>query len=129
MDWSSDKIVETVEQLRKDSCYKNGDEIMEIYGEFRDKFPKLFYTCLSPDFNMDELRGLLNIRETASRTGTPDIIRDTQVGEVYAKRYIYPVTREPSMADKKLAAKKVAEKYVELDNASRSAEHSDRSSN
>ncbi len=115
MDWSTEKILETVEQLREDSCYKNGDEIMEMYGEFRDKFPKLFYTCLSPDFNLGELRGLLQIRDNASRMGTPDIIRDTQVGEVYAKRYVYPVTREPSLSEKKVAAKKVAEKYAELE--------------
>lgn len=115
MDWTAEKIIETVEQLRKDSCYKNGDEVMEIYSEFREKFPKLFYTCLNPDFNMNELQGLLKIRDNAKSKGVSDIIRDTQVGEVYAKRYVYPVIREPTISEKKNAAKKVAEKYAELE--------------
>lgn len=115
MDWTSKKIMDTVENLRKDSCYKNGDELVGIYGEFRDQFPKLFYTCLEPDFNMQELGNLLKIRDNATKENTPDIVRDTTVGEFYAKRYVYPVTGEPTLEEKKKATKKVAKRYVDME--------------
>ena len=68
----------------------------------------------APNFNIQELKNLLAIRDRAKRENTPDIVRDTTVGEIYAKRYLYPVMGEPTLEQKKEAAKKVAKKYAQM---------------
>lgn len=116
MDWSSEKILEEVESIHRDSGRLTLEEVEERHAEFKERFQKLFYAAAAPNFDAKELRWLLGVRDTAAAKGTPDIVRDTQVGEYYAKRYVYPITGEPSIADKKKAAKKVAQKYAENEN-------------
>ena len=113
MDWNSEKILETVDNLRKDYLYLNENDIMTKYEEFKTLFPKLFYTCLEPSFNHQELKNMLEFRDQAKNSHTPDLVRDTKVGEYMAKKYVYPVTGEPSLEEKKEAAKKVAKKDAE----------------
>ena len=124
MDWSSKKIIQTARELRCDYRFKTSDQIMETYGEFRDTFPKLFYTCLEPNFEIEELEKLLRLRQQAIEENTPDIIRDTTVGEIYAKKYVYPLTGTPTLDQKISAGKKVAQKYVELEKQTQNSDQS-----
>lgn len=112
MDWTSERILETVKNIHRDSGRKTIEEVEEEYKEFKENFQKLFYASIAPNFNFRELEWLLNVRDNATAKGVPDIVRDTHIGEHYAKKYVYPVTGEPSLNDKKNAAKKVAEKYI-----------------
>jgi hypothetical protein len=116
MDWTSERIIATARDIYRDSGRKTLEEVETEYAEFKENFQKLFYACTAPNFNFQELEMLLRIRDNASRNGTPDIVRDTQVGEHYAKRYVYPITGEPSLEEKKKAAKKIAKKYAENEN-------------
>lgn len=112
MDWSHNKIINTVKSLRNDSHSLNESQINEKYSEFKEKFPKLFYMCMTPNFDIECLNGLLNFRDKAERDNISDLERDVAVGEKFAKRYLYPVVgKEPSIEEKKEAAKKVAAKY------------------
>lgn len=116
MDWPSQRILATARDIHRDSGRKSLEEVEEEYKEFKEKFQKLFYACIAPGFNMQELEWLLGVRDNAAAKGTPDIVRDTHIGEHYARRYVYPVTGEPSLDEKKKAAKKVAKKYAENEN-------------
>jgi hypothetical protein len=114
MEWSKKKIIDTVESFQYDVCTKTTDEIEDKYDEFKQMFPKLYWTCLDPNFNLEELIGLLNIRDEASRNNTPDLVRDTTIGEHYAKKYVYPVVGEPTIEEKKIAARKAVLKSEQL---------------
>ena len=115
MDWGGEKIITVIDELRHDYLYMTEEEIFEKYKDFKEFFPKLFYTCLEPNFNSQELKNMLEFRDQAKVTQTPDLIRDTKVGEYMAQKYLYPVVGEPTMDQKKEAAKKVAKKQVELE--------------
>ncbi len=114
MDWSKGKILDTVKVLRKDAQTLSESEIDDKYSEFKEKFPKLFYMSLTPNFNIGRLEGLVNYRDKASRDNVPDLVRDVTVSEEFAKEYLYPVVGEPSLEQKRDAAKKVAEKYYAM---------------
>ena len=80
-----------------------------------EKFPKLYYSCMTPDFNMNTLNMMLNYRTKAETENIPDMVRDVTIGESKAKKYLYPVVGEPTIDQKKKAARKVAEKYYTND--------------
>lgn len=110
MDWSSEKIVKTVEEIRDDFLDLTEIELNSKYSEFKKLFPKLYYTCMEKNFNITELKGLLEFRDKSSKENKPDIVRDATVAEHYSKKYLYPVVGEPTMEQKKEAGKKIAQK-------------------
>jgi hypothetical protein len=120
MEWESSKIIQTIENLQYDACVKTVGEIDEKYGNFRERFPKLFYSCLEPNFRIEELKELLHMREKAKEDKTPDFIRDVSVAEKFSQRWLYPVVGEPTLEQKKAAAKKVAQKQVQMENEMKS---------
>ena len=111
MDWSTDKIVLTVTELKNDSVVLSEKSIRDKYSEFIERFPKLYYTCISPEFNINTLRAMLDYRNKAETENIPNLVRDVTMGETMAKKYLYPVVGEPSIEQKKKAAAKVAQKY------------------
>lgn len=111
MDWTKDTIINTVKSLRIDARTLKESEINEKYSELKEKFPKLFYMAMTPNFNIDRLGGLLDYRDKATQDNIPELVRDVTVSEEFAKEYLYPVVGEPTLEQKKIAAKKVAEKY------------------
>jgi hypothetical protein len=115
MDWTPEKIVSVIENVRKDSLYLTEKDIQIKYKEFMEKFPKLYYSCMTPDFNMNTLNMMLNYRTKAETENIPDMVRDVTIGESIAKKYLYPVVGEPTIDQKKKAARKVAEKYYTND--------------
>lgn len=114
MDWSKDKIIDTVKVLRQDAQTLTESDINDKYSEFKEKFPKLFYMALTPNFNVGHLEGLIDYRDKSSRDNVSDLERDIFIGEAFAKKYLYPVVGEPTIDQKKKAAKKVAEKYYAM---------------
>lgn len=110
MDWPREKILDTVESLRKDAREMNERSVHEKYGVFKEKFPKLFYSSLDPNFNIPTLEKLLDYRDKSEKDNVPTLVRDTAVSEEFAKKYLYPVVGEPSLEDKKKAARKIVEK-------------------
>ena len=113
MDWDTDTILDTVKNLRKDCVYLRESEIESKYADFKEKFPKLYYTTLTPNFNINMLENMLNYRNRAKEENIPDLVRDVTIGEEMAKKYLYPVVGEPTIEQKKKAAKKVAEKIAQ----------------
>ena len=113
MDWSTTKILDEVKKLRSDSLTLTESQIESKYSEFKEKFPKLYYTALTPNFNYVMFENMLNYRNKAERDNIPDLVRDVTIGEEMAKKYLYPVVGEPSIKEKKKAAKKVAAKVAQ----------------
>ena len=111
MDWNTNKIIETVGEIRKDSLYLTEKSVQAKYSEFIEKFPKLYYTCITPDFDFKTFHTMLKYRNKAEQDNIPDLVRDVTIGETMAKKYLYPVVGEPTIEQKKKAAAKVAEKY------------------
>jgi len=111
MDWNTAKITETIESVRKDSLYLTERDIQTKYSEFIEKYPKLYYTCITPDFDFKTFNTLLEYRDKAEKDNIPNLVRDVTVGETMAKKYLYPVVGEPTIEQKKKAASKVAQKY------------------
>lgn len=111
MDWTTDRIVLTVDEIRKDSMVLTERDIKVKYGEFIEKFPKLYYTCIEPNFDFNTFNIMLGYRDKAEMDNIPDLVRDVTIGETMAKKYLYPVVGEPSIEQKKQAAVKVSEKY------------------
>ena len=113
MDWNTETILDTVKKLRHDCVYLKESEIESKYSEFKDNFPKLYYTTLTPNFNMTMLENMLKFRNKAEQENIPDLVRDVTIGEEMAKKYLYPVVGEPTVEQKKKAAKKVAQKVAQ----------------
>lgn len=111
MDWTPEEIINTVETIRKDSTNLTEQQIKVKYETFIEKFPKLYYTCITPEFSMATLKTMLSYRTKAKVDNIPDMVRDVTIGETMAKKYLYPVVGEPTVEQKKKAAGKVAEKY------------------
>jgi hypothetical protein len=111
MDWNTTKIVDTVGELRYDYVTMTERDIRSKYAVFIEKFPKLYYTCIDPNFDMKTLDTLLQYRNKAENENIPNLVRDVTIGETMAKKYLYPVIGEPTIEQKKKAAAKVAQKY------------------
>jgi hypothetical protein len=111
MDWSKDKIISNIETLRKDSLYLKESEVKEKYSEFIEKFPRLYSLSIEPNFDIKSIEMMLNFRQKAIDENMPDMVRDVTIGEELAKRYLYPVVGEPTINQKRDAAKKIAKKY------------------
>jgi hypothetical protein len=116
MDWSTSKIIETVKELRDDANTMPERDIKAKYDTFIEKFPKLYYTCIAPNFDMKTLETMLQYRNKADNENIPNLVRDVTIGETMAKKYLYPVVGEPSIQQKKEAAAKVAQKYYNSKN-------------
>lgn len=113
MDLSNEEILTLVDSLRLDSKTMNESGIKLKYADFIEKFPKLYYLALTPGFNKVMLTNMLNYRTKAKKENIPDLVRDVTIGEEMAKRYLYPVVGEPTIKQKKEAAKKVAVKVAQ----------------
>ena len=111
MNWEDQDIINSVKEIRKDSEYLSEQQMKEKHAQFIEEFPKLYYTCISPSFSYDMLTSMLRYRKKAKDENIPDLVRDATIGEEMAKKYLYPVVGEPTLEQKKEAAKKVAAKY------------------
>lgn len=111
MDWSTDKIIETVKDIRKDSNILTEQAVKTKYSVFIEKFPKLYYTCTTPNFDFKTFYTMITYRNKAESENIPNLVRDVTIGETMAKKYLYPIVGEPTVEQKKNAAAKVAEKY------------------
>lgn len=111
MDWSKEKILSTVRELREDYLYMSEKDIEKKYADFKKDLGSLYLMVLTPTFNETILINLLEYRDKAKRENIPDMVRDVSVAEAISKKYLYPVVGEPSLADKKKAAKIIAKKY------------------
>ena len=111
MDWSKERILQTIELLSSDSKNMTESNIKEKYSEFIEKFPKLYYSSLDPNFDLRSLKTMLNYRQKAEDENIHVLVRDITIGEELSKKYLYPVVGEPTNEQKAKAMKKVVQKY------------------
>ena len=110
MDWSKEKIYQTIVDLIKDKEECSIGELEQKYGDFKKEFPKWYETCLSnekPENLLDGLSIYLNIREEVKDGTKSEIEANVQVAEYRAKQYLYPVVGEPTIQQKKDALKRI----------------------
>ncbi len=112
MDITKEEIYRTAVNLINDAGTLTPQELEMKYEFFKDKFSKLYYTCVNvvPETKTKTLRELsilLNIRQEVKDGKKADIEANVQVGEYMAKQYVYPKTGEPTLEQKKVALQKI----------------------
>src|SRR5574343_725348 len=112
MNISKSEIYHTVLNILGDLDKLNKTELEEKYKTFKESFFKLFETCIGvtqetkPKF-LRELAILLNMRESQLNGSKTAMESNVQVSEYMAKQYVYPITGEPSLEQKKVAMRKI----------------------
>lgn len=112
MDISKSEIYQVACNIVNDVSELTKKELEEKYDTFKKKFPKLYTICSettneTKDKNLRELNILLGIRDEVKRGSKNEIEANVQVSEYMAKQYVYPITGEPSLAQKKKALDKI----------------------
>jgi hypothetical protein len=118
MDTSKDYIYQNAVNIINDAEILSPPELEEKYKEFKEKFYKIYVTCvgLTPETKqsfLNELKLFLGIREEVISGKKSMIEANVQVGDYQGKRYLYPITGEPTMEQKKQYIKKVVREEEE----------------
>ena len=113
MDWSKDKIIKTVKEIRGNFNNLTVQDIENNYKDFKEKFPKLYEFTLDKNFDIQILFQMLNHRDNSEKNNTSDFIRDVSISDSLAKKYLYPTFGEPTVEQKKIAAKKLLKKHYD----------------
>ena len=117
MNLQKEYIYETSKKLIEDLHILTNNEIEEKYKDFKEKLPKLYEMCIKNEPNtLKELSILLNIREERKENKKTEIESNVQVSEYMAKKYVYPITGEPTLEQKKIALKKIVKDAVKKEN-------------
>lgn len=112
--WTNEEIINEIKSIRSDTECCTEKEMTKKYETFSKTFPKLYMMSLTPHMNYEMLYKMLNYRKKAVDENIPDMIRDVTIGEMVSEKYIYPIVGEPSLEQKKKAAKIVAKKYNDI---------------
>jgi hypothetical protein len=112
MDIDAAQIYSTVKNIINDLEAMTLPELNEKYKDFKEKFFKLYIMCTevtpeTKDKTLYELGILLNIRDSVIDGSKDSIMANVQVSEYMAKQYVYPITGEPSLDQKKTAFQKI----------------------
>lgn len=110
MDWTRENIVERARGLKQDIYTKTKAQIETDYADFKERFPKLYDSCMLSDFSMDDLEKILNIREGYRDGEKTKLETEITVGEYMGKRFVYNNVEEPTMEQKKEAIRKIVSK-------------------
>lgn len=114
MDWSKDKIFETCMSIMADSDTLSKQQMDEKYEIFKKKFSKIYQMCSSTSSSIErqsilrEISMMLGIREDIKTDKKDAFVGNVQIGEHFAKKYIYPKVGEPSLEDRKNALDKLS---------------------
>ena len=110
METDKTEIYIIVNKIIDDKELINLDELSEKYGDFKTKFPKLYDMVINHQNKTEFLRELcllLDLREDVLTGRKSEIEANVQTGEYFGKKYIYPITGEPTHEQKKTALTKI----------------------
>lgn len=113
MDWSKQKILDTIKEIRRSSGVLTKHDADLKFIEFREQFPSLYNFCFDPSFDMQTIFHMLNWRDKTKNEGTSDFIRDVTISENLAKKYLYTQFPEPTVEQKKKAAEKILREHYD----------------
>lgn len=111
MDIDREYIFNTCQRLLKDLKEKPLEQIETEYKDFKEKNPKAYEICCTAKSDTEVLsilKLLLDIRDEKANGTKTAMYADVQVGEFFAKKYLYgKVMEEPTIAQKKAALEKI----------------------
>jgi len=110
MDTDKTEIYITVNNIIDDKDLLTLDILSEKYADFKTKFPKLYEMSINHPNKKEflkELRLLLDLREDVITGRKTDVEANVQTGEYFGKKYVYPITGEPTQLQKKNALTKI----------------------
>jgi len=110
MDLNKNEIITTVYAIISDKDLLNLEELSEKYSDFKTKMPKLYEMTITHQNKQEFLRELsllLDRREDVITKRKTEIEANVQTGEYFGKKYIYPLTGEPTLDQKKTALTKI----------------------
>ena len=116
MDWKSDVIIESFNEVIKDSKNLNSKDLETKHFAFKESFNKLYEVAINAGVTgeiqqaSNTLKMMLKARECMQEGKTTKLATDVYVGNQLGQKYIYPVTNTPSAEDYKQAFEKIKEK-------------------
>ena len=103
MDTGSEEIKDTIKSIYADKLTLSKQELDEKYTEFKTKFVKLYETCTESEITeesmLKEIDMMLQVRQEHLDGKISNIAGNIKIGQLYATKYIYPVTGKPSKKD------------------------------
>lgn len=124
MNTPREEIEKTVKQLLKDVYTHTPVELEAKYKDFKENFFRLYTKCLETTpatvpQTLKELNTFLNIRDEVLSGKKSSLEANVQVGDYMGKKYVYPITGEPTKEQKleyiKKAVQESAKKEKEKD--------------
>jgi len=113
MDISKEQIVEKVREILRDRDQLTKLEMETKYKEFMEAFPRLYLTTMDANSSEDvgvlisHLNYMLGVRENIIKGNKTPINANVIVSEHMAKKYVYPITGEPTTKQKEEALCKI----------------------
>lgn len=110
-EWPKREILETCEKIKNDVDLLTTKELVQKYRQFQKTFPKFYELLLQNEPGLfEQLKLQLNIREEINVGSKSELEANVQLGDLYGKKYVYPITGEPSIEEKKDALRKIIQK-------------------
>jgi hypothetical protein len=110
-EWSKKEILETCEKIKNDVDILTAKELSQKYREFHKTFPKFYELLLQNEQGLyEQLKLQLNIRDEINSGSKSELEANVQLGDLYGKKYVYPITGEPTTKEKKDALRKIISK-------------------
>jgi hypothetical protein len=110
-EWPKEEILETCEKIKIDVDILTTKELSKKYYEFKKTFPKFYELLLLNEHGLyEQLIIQLNIRDDINSGSKTELEANVQIGDFYGKKYVYPITGEPTTKEKKDALRKIITK-------------------
>ena len=110
-EWPKKEILETCEKIKEDVDSLTSKELSQKYRQFQKTFPKFYELLLQNEPGLfEQLKLQLSIRDEINDGSKSELEANVQLGDLYGKKYVYPITGEPSTKEKKDALRKIIQK-------------------
>jgi hypothetical protein len=83
------RILEIVNQIRKDYKTKSQNEQITEYKDFFDNYPSIFFMARDPNMNIETLRYLLDLKHQIDIGKLKQEEMDRIVGQIFYDKYVH----------------------------------------